>query len=48
MGAPSQLARCEAARAEPIAAALLVTAKSVGAVLVAGVGAPSAKETNHA
>lgn len=48
MGAPSQLVRCEAASTEPIADALLVTAKSVGAALVAGAGARSAKEASHA
>jgi ketosteroid isomerase-like protein len=43
-----QLVRGEAASTEPIADALLVTAKSAGAALVAGAGARSAKEASHA
>jgi ketosteroid isomerase-like protein len=43
-----QLVRGEAASTEPIAGALLVTAKSVGAALVAVAGARSAKEASHA
>jgi hypothetical protein len=43
-----QLVRGEAANTEPIADALLVTAKSAGAALVAGAGARSAKEASHA
>jgi hypothetical protein len=38
----------EAASTETIADALLVTAKSAGAALVAGAGAQSAKEATHA
>ena len=43
-----QLVRGEAASTEPIADALLVTAKSAGAALEAGAGARSAKEASHA
>ena len=43
-----QLMRGEAASTEPIADALLVTAKSAGAALVAGASARSAKEASHA
>jgi hypothetical protein len=43
-----QLVRGEAASTEPIADALLVTAKSAGAALVAGAGARSGKEASHA
>jgi hypothetical protein len=46
MGPLSQLVRCQAA-SEPVADALLVTAKSAEAVL-AGTGARSAKEASHA
>ena len=48
MGALSQLVRCEAASTEPIADALLVTAQSAGAALVAGASARSTKEASHA
>ena len=43
-----QLVRGEAASTEPIADALLATAKSARAALVAGAGARSAKEASHA
>jgi hypothetical protein len=42
------VARGEAASTEPIADALLVTAKSPGAALVAGAGAKYAKEVSYA
>ena len=47
-GVTHQLMRGEAASTEPIADALLVTAKSAGAALVAGASARSAKEASHA
>jgi hypothetical protein len=43
-----QLVCGEAASTEPIADALLVTAKSAGAALVAGAGARPAEEVSHA